>query len=204
MNILKKFITYMAMEKGRCRALYVRLCKPTSMEYGVFMARHGGLFSMGENTAINVGATITDPAYVRLGANCSLSSCTLLGHDGVVRILNKAYGKKLDSVGKIDILDNSFVGHGAIVMSGVTIGPNSIVAAGAVVTKDVPPGVVVGGVPAKVIGTTQELVDRLEAKCAQYPWKQLIENRVGAFDPVIEPKLTKMRVEYFYGSRDEN
>lgn len=204
MKILKKIITYLAMEQGRCRKLYVRLCKPTSVEYGAFMARHGGFFSVGENTSINVGVTITDPAYVRLGSNCALSACTLLGHDGVVRILNKAYGKKLDSVGKIDILDNSFVGHGAIVMPGVTIGPNSIVAAGTVVTKDVPPGVVVGGVPAKVIGTTQALVDRIEAKCAQYPWKQLIDKRIGAFDPVIEPQLKKMRVEYFYGSRDEN
>ena len=202
MKIFKKIVTYMAMEKGKWRGLYVRFCKPTSEEYGVFMARHGGLFSVGENTSITVGINITDPAYVRVGKNCTLSCCTLLGHDGVVRILNAAYGKKLDSVGKIDILDNSFVGHGAIVMPGVTIGPNSIVAAGSVVTKDIPPGVVVGGVPAKFIETTEALVARLEAKSALYPWKPLIDERVEAFDPLLEPQLKKMRVAYFYGERD--
>ena len=43
-------------------------------------------------------------------------------------------GVKLDAVGKIDIRDNVFVGYGAIILRGVTIGPNAIVAAGAVVT----------------------------------------------------------------------
>ena len=44
-----------------------------------------------------------------------------------------------------------WIGHGAIVMGGVRIGDGAIVAAGAVVTKDVPPCTIVGGVPAKVI-----------------------------------------------------
>ncbi|MEO7106193.1 MAG: DapH/DapD/GlmU-related protein, partial [Rhodoferax sp.] len=109
------------------------------------------------------------------------------------------YGKKLDSVGKIDICDNSFIGHGAIVMPGVTIGPNSIVSAGTVVTKDVPPGMIVGGVPGKVIGTTEELVRRLEVRTDGYPWRELIVNRSGTFDPKIEPELLRMRVAHFYG-----
>jgi acetyltransferase-like isoleucine patch superfamily enzyme len=154
------------------------------------------------DTSINVGINITDPAYVRIGNNCALSACTLLGHDGVVRILNTAYNKKLDSVGKIDILDNSFVGHGAIVMPGVTIGPNSIVAAGSVVSRDVPPGVVVGGIPAKTICTTDELVKRIESRTNEYPWKALIEKREGAFDATMEPELKRMRVEYFYGNQN--
>lgn len=181
------------------RGLFVRFCHPGSLEYGEFLKRHGGLYAVGEQTSINVGINITDPAYLRIGNNCALSACTLLGHDGVVRILNTAYGKKLDSVGKIDILDNSFVGHGAIVMPGVTIGPDSIVAAGSVVSKDVPPGVVVGGVPAKILCTTAELVNRIETRSNSYPWFDLIQKREGAFDAAMEPELKRMRVEYFYG-----
>ncbi|MES2583327.1 MAG: acyltransferase [Pseudomonadota bacterium] len=113
--------------------------------------------------------------------------------------MNNAYDKKLDSVGKIDIKDNCFVGHGAIVMPGVTIGPNSIVAAGALITKDVQPGMVVGGVPAKVICTTEELVMRLEKRTEKYPWNDMIKRRKGAFDPEMEPELIAMRAKYFYG-----
>ena len=49
------------------------------------------------------------------------------------------------------IEDDAWIGHGAILMSGVRIGRGAIVAAGSVVTKDVPRYAIVGGVPAKVI-----------------------------------------------------
>lgn len=55
--------------------------------------------------------------------------------------------------GKIEIHSNVFVGAGATIMYNVTIGENVIVAPGAVVTKDVPSGTIVGGIPAKVIGS---------------------------------------------------
>lgn len=64
------------------------------------------------------------------------------------------YTKKKDvSVSKGDIIvsDDVWIGYGAIIMSGVNIGQGSVIAAGAVVTKDVPPYAIVGGVPAKVI-----------------------------------------------------
>ena len=85
-------------------------------------------------------------------------------------------------------------------MPRVTIGPNSIVAAGAVVTKDVPPGTVVGGNPAKVLCTLEDLIKRVEARCEAYPWIDLIKNRADVFDPQLEPKLAAMRAEYFYGA----
>lgn len=198
-NLFKNYLRQYSLRTGKLKSLYLKFCTPDSLEFAVFMKRHGGLHSVGEDVSINIGVNITDPAYVRIGNNCALSACTLLGHDGVIRILNNAYGKKLDSVGKIDIRDNSFVGHGAIVMPGITIGPNSIVSAGSVVTKDVPPGMIVGGVPGKVIGTTEDLVTRLQTRTDGYPWRDLIVNRKGTFDPEIEPELLRMRVTHFYG-----
>ena len=58
-----------------------------------------------------------------------------------------------ESFGKGDIIvdDDVWIGYGATIMSGVHIGQGAVVAAGAVVTKDVPPYAIVGGVPAKVI-----------------------------------------------------
>ena len=59
----------------------------------------------------------------------------------------------LESFGKGDIIvdDDVWIGYGATIMSGVHIGQGAVVAAGAVVTKDVPPYAIIGGVPAKVI-----------------------------------------------------
>ncbi len=69
--------------------------------------------------------------------------------------------------GKIEIHSNVFVGAGATIMYGVTIGENCIIAAGSVVTKDVPSGSIVGGVPAKVIGSFFESMRKAEemSKC---------------------------------------
>lgn len=61
--------------------------------------------------------------------------------------------EKMEATSKGDIIvdDDVWIGYGATIMSGVHIGQGAVVAAGAVVTKDVPPYAIVGGVPAKVI-----------------------------------------------------
>lgn len=192
------------MKTGRGRGLYRRFCQPSAYEWADYLARWGGLHAVGRDVRISPGCNITDPTLVRIGSNVTLADCTLLGHDGVIRILNTRYGKKLDSVGPVDIRDNCFIGYGSIVMPNVTIGPDSIVAAGAVVTKDVPPGMVVGGNPARPICSTEDLVDRLEKRAEAYPWIELIRQREGAYDPRLEPRLKAMRVAHFFGDGERS
>lgn len=179
---------------------YIRFFRPRGDEYSALLMRRDRFVSIGKSCNINYGVQVTDPAYVRIGNNVILSNCALIGHDASVAMLGRAYGTSLEAVGKIDIRDNVFVGWGAIVLPGVTIGPNSIVAAGAVVTADVPPGAVFGGIPAKQIGTTEELVRRLQAETHSLPWAELIARRGPNFDPAMENELVRARVQHFYGT----
>jgi len=155
---------------------------------------------MGNDCVIQQNVSITDPAYVKLGNNVHLTGCTLFGHDGTAVMLKKLYGIPLDKVGKIEIGDNVFVGHQSIIMPGVTIGSNSIVAAGAVVTKDVPSGSIVGGVPAKVIGTTQAYVERLQAELQTLPWNKHSAVLPDCSDPAT-PELDQIRINHFFGEK---
>jgi acetyltransferase-like isoleucine patch superfamily enzyme len=182
----------------------MRVCKPGALEFTRYMKLHGGLYAIGENCSILPSTNFTDPAYVKLGNNVHFSNCTLVGHDGAVAMLNRAYDVKLDSVGKIDIRDNVFIGYGAIILPGVTIGPNAIVAAGAVVNRDVAPGTIVGGIPAKPIGKVDDLVARLQTKTDALPWSEMVRKRGFDVDMEMEQDLIRQRVEYFYGSENDS
>ncbi|MGN6370721.1 MAG: acyltransferase [Phycisphaerae bacterium] len=191
-------VRYAALRHNRLVGLYRKLCRPDGLEYAEYIRRHGRLYSIGSKCRIVPGVVLSDPELIRLGNNVSLSSCALLAHDGSIAVLNEAYGVKLDSVGKIDIRDNVFVGFGAVIMPNVTIGPNAIVAAGAVVTHDVAEGDIVAGVPARPIGRVEKLVEKLHVQTKALPWAELIEARTGPYDSAIESELIRRRVEYFY------
>ena len=83
------------------------------------------------------------------------------------KLLNMGYEGV--SKGDIHLDDDVWIGYGATILSGVHIGQGAVIAAGAVVTRDVPPYAVAGGVPAKVIGCFDEVREK------QYQQSQKIE-----------------------------
>jgi acetyltransferase-like isoleucine patch superfamily enzyme len=187
----------------RFEAAYRRFCRPSARAWAEMLRERGDFYAMGEYCSIDPHALIEDRAYIRIGNNVRLATCYVFGHDGSVNMINRAFGLRLDSVGKIDIRDNVFVGFGAIILPDVTIGPNAIVSAGSVVRSDVAEGDVVAGVPAKRVGRLEMSVAMLKAKNKEFPWRHLIEQRAGEYDATMETKLVRQRVEYFYGSDEE-
>ena len=198
-SLLLRFARHMVLRHNKLVGLWRYLEYPPPELWAEHVRRHGGLRAMGDGCAIDHNTAFTDPYLTRLGDHVRIAGATLLGHDGSVDTLNKALGKKLDKVGPVDVRDHVFIGLNALVMPGVTIGPRAVVAAGSVVTRDVPPDTVVGGVPAKRICSFQELGDRLQESTDAYPWADLIRQRGSAFDPAMEPELQRRRAAHFFG-----
>ena len=203
MNTFTRVLRALAIRDARFESLYRRLGRPGGLEWAEMLRERGDFYAMGEHCSIDPHALITNPALTRLGNNVRLTACAIFCHDGSVNMINRAFGLRLDSVGKVDIRDNVFVGYRAIILPGVTIGPNAIVSAGSVVRSDVAEGDVVSGVPARRVGRLDMSVAMLKAKNQNLPWRHLIEQRASEFNAEMEPELTRIRVAYFYGSPTE-
>ncbi|MFT3914024.1 MAG: hypothetical protein QM704_07890 [Anaeromyxobacteraceae bacterium] len=97
----------------------------------------GALLAIGEGTVLNYGVEVTARTSVTVGERCLVGS-----H---VRLVDHGGGRS----GPIAIEDGVWIAHGAVVLPGVRIGRGSVVAAGSVVSADVPPGSFVAGRPAR-------------------------------------------------------
>lgn len=113
-----------------------------------FYTDFGKNIEIGRNVFINACCHFQDHGGVTLGDGCQI------GHNVVFATLNHGMApedRHTTYPAPIVLGKNVWVGSNATILSGVTIGDNAIVAAGAVVTKDVAAGAIVGGVPAKFI-----------------------------------------------------
>lgn len=112
----------------------------------------------------------SEPYLIEIGNHVTVSAdVAMITHDGGTWcVRDKEKYKGIFKYGKIIIKDNCFIGMRSIIMPGVTIGANSIVAAGAIVTKDVPENSVVAGIPAKVIKNTMEYAEEILNNMPKY------------------------------------
>lgn len=132
------------------------------------------LLSQITGSEIDESVTVFTPIYINYGKHTKIGKnvfinfdCTFLDLGGItiednvqiapkVSLLSEGHPVSPENrhsltVGHIHVKKNAWIGAGATILQGVTIGENSIVAAGAVVSKDVPDNTIVGGVPAKII-----------------------------------------------------
>jgi acetyltransferase-like isoleucine patch superfamily enzyme len=127
---------------------------------GDVAARRLGV-EVGSDSRIYSCRVASEYSMVSIGDDTTISVDVLfVTHDGTGWLYRDERGRRYryapGSVG-----DRCFIGARATLMPGVRIGSDSVVAAGAVVTRSVPDGSIVGGVPAKVIGRTSDLMARI-------------------------------------------
>ncbi|WP_302393911.1 sugar O-acetyltransferase [Phocaeicola coprophilus] len=134
------------------RDLFARLFgKPVDPSFRVFPPFYtdfGKNITVGKNVFINACCHFQDQGGITLGDNC------LVGHNVVFATLNHGFApEERQSMlpAPIVVGRNVWIGSNSTILQGVTIGDNSIIAAGSVVTKDVPANAIVAGVPARFI-----------------------------------------------------
>ncbi len=121
-----------------------------------FYANWGGAhIHIGSNVYANFNLTVVDDGNVYIGDSTMIGpnvTIATAGHPVLPELREKAYQFNID----VHIGKNVWIGAGAIILPGVTIGDNSVIGAGSIVTKDVPANVVAVGNPCKVLREINE------------------------------------------------
>jgi acetyltransferase-like isoleucine patch superfamily enzyme len=120
--------------------------------HGTKIRAHEGVVSIGAKTVLGQECTISAFRHVSIGRECVIADRVMLidFDHGVVEVERPV---RLQGIYKRDVRvgNNVWIGYGACILRGVTVGDNAIIGTSAVVTQDVPANAVVAGVPARVI-----------------------------------------------------
>lgn len=133
-----------------------RYCPIISMKNWIFRTFLG--MKVGENTAVAlmVMMDIMYPEKISIGRNSIIGyNTTILAHEYLIEEYR---------LGEVQIGSNVMIGANTTILPGVIIGDGAIVSAGSLITKDVPEGAFVGGNPAQVIYTKEEMQERKDAQ----------------------------------------
>lgn len=127
-----------------------------------YLKKHNILAGIGENCLFQSRNFPMDPKLLKLHDNVTVAANVhFVTHDAIRHVLFYKYHKHFARhLGCIEVMDNVFIGLGSIIMPNVKIGENCVIGGGSIVTKDIPANSVAVGVPAKVIGTFDDLVKK--------------------------------------------
>jgi len=134
------------------RAGRVELGRWSWLGHGTKVRCHEGVVSIGAKTVLGQECTISAYQHVSIGRECVIADRVMLidFDHGMVEVERPI---RLQGIYKRDVRvgNNVWIGYGACILRGVTVGDNAVIGTNAVVTTDVPDNAVVGGVPARVI-----------------------------------------------------
>ena len=142
--------TPMTMREEMLREMFAEVGENCYVESPFYANWGGHHVHLGSNVYINMGAKMVDDTHIYIGDNCMLAPNVVIataGHpiDPELRAQGLQYNLPV-RIGR-----NCWLGAGVIVMPGVTIGENTVIGTGSVVTKDIPAGVVAVGNPCRVM-----------------------------------------------------
>jgi acetyltransferase-like isoleucine patch superfamily enzyme len=135
----------------------VELGRWSWLGHGTKIRCHEGVVSIGAKTVLGQECTISAYQRVSIGRECVIADRVMLidFDHGMVEVERPV---RLQGIYKRDVRvgHNVWIGYGACILRGVTVGDNAVIGTNSVVTKDVPANAVVGGVPARVIRMRDE------------------------------------------------
>jgi len=155
-------------------------------------------YHLGKNVELYTSDFGTEPYLISIGDNVTVAAhARFINHDvscfNVARYLNLPK-ERLDKVGAIVLHDNCFIGAYATLLPGASIGKNSIIASGSIVSSVIPDNEVWGGIPAKFIMTTEEYAQKVLKRAESYPWKY----KDGKLLHLPTDELIKLRQEFLF------
>ena len=149
-NYLRFCLTRFRVLLGRLKGGVITIGSKSYIESGVFFSAKRNI-TIGKNTYIGRNSSLS--CHLNIGDDVLIASnVSFVGGDhkidnvdGLIRLSGR------DTIRTITIESDVWVGHGAIIMHGVTLSKGCVVAAGSIVTKDVSENMIVGGNPANII-----------------------------------------------------
>jgi len=143
---------------------------------------HEGVVEIGDKTVMGQECTISAYQHVRIGEECVIADRAMfIDFDhGIVEVERPI---RLQGIYKrdVEVGNNVWIGYGACILRGVSVGDNSVIGTNSVVTKDVPANAVVGGIPARII--------RMREAPQELRWERPVEPDPEAWTTMQPPQL---------------